>query len=52
VSEDSGSGRTGRWQRRDRRRRAERARLQKHGAAIKRVYRDAILKRLKSRRKK
>jgi hypothetical protein len=45
------SERPSRWQRRDRRRLAERNRLKKHGAALKRVYRDAVLKRLKARKK-
>jgi hypothetical protein len=52
VSEDNGHGRTGRWQRRERRRQTERQRLQKHGAGLRRVYRDAILKRLKARKKR
>ena len=51
VNENADRERSGRWQRRERRRLAERQRLKKHGAAIRRVYRDAILKRLKARRK-
>ena len=50
MSEDNGRGRSGRWQRRERRRLTERSRLQKHGAGLKRVYRDAVLKRLKARK--
>ena len=51
MSENDGRGRSGRWQRRQRRRQAERQRQKKHGATIKRVYRDAILKRLKAGKK-
>ena len=36
---------TGRWVRREARRKAERARLQKHGAGLRRVYLDAVRKR-------
>lgn len=50
MSESNGRGRSGRWQRRERRRNAERKRQKQHGAAIKRVYRDAILKRLRAAR--
>ncbi len=50
MSENSEHGGANRWQRRERRRQAERQRLKKHGAAIKRVYRDALLKRLKARK--
>jgi hypothetical protein len=52
MSESNGHGRTGRWQRRERRKQTERQRQQKHGATLKRVYRDAILKRLKARKKR
>ena len=48
MSEDS--ARDERAERRDRKREAERERIRKHGRSIARVYRDAILKRL--RRKK
>ncbi|HEY7269430.1 MAG TPA: hypothetical protein VH951_06355 [Dehalococcoidia bacterium] len=34
-----------RWKRRAERIRSERARIKKHGASIKRVYKDAVLKR-------
>jgi hypothetical protein len=51
VSENTDRERGGRWARRERRLRAERQRLKKHGAAIRRVYRDAVLKRLKARKK-
>jgi hypothetical protein len=50
VSEDNSNARLGRWQRRERRRQAERSRQKKHGAAIKRVYRDAIRNRLTARK--
>jgi hypothetical protein len=46
VSEKTPREDDARWQRRDQRRRAERQRLQKHGAGLRRVYRDAVLKRL------
>ena len=46
------SGRSGRWQRRARRQRAEKARLQKHGATLRRVYADAVKKRLQQRKKR
>jgi len=52
VSENNGHGRPGRWQRREQRKRTERQRQQKHGAGLRRVYRDAILKRLKTRKKR
>jgi hypothetical protein len=51
VSEENGPSRSRRWQRRERRRSAERSRQKKHGAALKRVYRDAVLKRMKARKK-
>jgi hypothetical protein len=51
VNEGTDRERIGRWARRESRRRADRQRLKKHGATIKRIYRDAILKRLKDRRK-
>ncbi len=40
-------GRSGRWVRRERRQRRERGRLVKHGADVRRVYRDAVLKRFR-----
>jgi hypothetical protein len=43
--EDSGRDRTHRWRRRAERLRSERERMKKHGATIRRVYRDAVLKR-------
>jgi hypothetical protein len=52
MSEDNGHARSNRWQRRERRRQTERQRQQKHGAGLRRVYRDAILKRLKTRKKR
>jgi hypothetical protein len=51
VSGEDNRNDSNRWQRRQRRRQAERERQKKHGATIKRVYRDAILKRLKARKK-
>lgn len=41
-------GRSGRWVRREGRRTAERERLQKHGASLRRVYADAVRKRAKA----
>jgi hypothetical protein len=43
-SEDSAE-RSGRWLRREARRKAERERLKKHGASLRRVYLDAVRKR-------
>ena len=48
---DEKAGRSGRWQRRDQRRRSEKERLQKHGAGLRRVYIDAVRKRLAERAK-
>jgi hypothetical protein len=45
-------GRSARWQRRETRRKAERARIQKHGATLRRVYGDAVRKRLEEQRRK
>jgi hypothetical protein len=52
MSEQTPSDSQSRWKRRDQRRRAERERLQKHGAGLRRVYRDAILKRLRARKRR
>ena len=51
ASEEHPTSRSGRWQRREDRRRSERARLQKHGVGLRRVYVDAVRKRLAERRK-
>ena len=51
VSEQTPRGENGHWRRREQRRVAERRRQQKHGAGLRRVYRDAILKRLRARKK-
>jgi hypothetical protein len=45
-------GRSGRWQRRQKRRSSERARLKKHGATLRRVYADAVRKRLVARKRR
>ena len=45
-------GRSGRWQRREKRRVSARSRLQKHGAGLRTAYRDAILKRLRDKKRK
>jgi hypothetical protein len=42
-------GRSGRWLRREARKRQERERLKKHGASLRRVYLDAVRKRAKQR---
>ena len=52
VSEQTQREEDGRWRRREQRRRSERQRLQKHGAALRRVYRDAVLKRLRGRKRR
>ena len=44
--------RSSRWQRRDQRRTSDRNRLQKHGAGLRTVYRDAILKRMRDKKRK
>jgi hypothetical protein len=49
MEKDEG-GRSGRWQRRERRQQSERNRLKKHGASLRRVYMDAVLKRMKARK--
>ena len=48
----NGAGPSGRWRRREQRRVNRRNRLEKHGAGLRRVYRDAILKRLRDRKRK
>ena len=40
-----------RWQRRQARRTSERTRIKKHGASVRRVYIDALRKRLARRKK-
>ena len=50
MSEDT-KGRSGRWLRREQRRKRVRERLQKHGASLRRVYADAIRKRARAKRK-
>ena len=52
MAEVESTGRSERWQRRNERKLSERNRLQKHGASVKRVYRDAILKRLRDKKRK
>ncbi|HLF70565.1 MAG TPA: hypothetical protein VI759_00225 [Dehalococcoidia bacterium] len=49
MNEDA-SGRSGRWRRRETRQKRARERLQKHGASLRRVYADAIRKRLRAKR--
>jgi hypothetical protein len=46
------SGPSDRWRRREQRRLNRRNQLQKHGAGLRTVYRDAILKRLRGRKLK
>ncbi|HXH21905.1 MAG TPA: hypothetical protein VNN10_07730 [Dehalococcoidia bacterium] len=50
MSEQETPGAPRRWQRREQRHLAARRRMQKHGAGVKRVYADALRKRLKRRR--
>ncbi len=56
MSEKSGesdsTGHSGRWQRRERRKASARSRLQKHGGGLRTTYRDAILKRLRDKKRK
>ena len=52
VSEHTPRNEDGRWRRREQRRHAERQRLQKHGSSLRRVYRDAVLKRLRARKRR
>jgi len=52
MSEGETTGRSGRWLRREERRRRERQRLAKHGAGLRRVYVDAIRKRIQAKRRK
>jgi hypothetical protein len=47
ADQETNSPRAGRWQRRDQRRRAERRRIKKHGAGLRRTYADAIRRRLR-----
>jgi hypothetical protein len=51
TNRDEGTQRTGRWVRRELRRKAERERLQKHGGALRRVYLDAVRKRAAAKKK-
>jgi hypothetical protein len=48
----NGESRSRRWQRRDQRRSSERSRQEKHGAGLRTVYRDAILKRMRDKKRK
>ena len=43
--DEPGADKTHRWRRRAERLRAERERIKKHGASIRRVYPNAVLKR-------
>jgi len=53
VSEHDRNDEAGaRWQRREARQQAERRRMTKHGASLRRVYRDAVLRRATSRRRR
>jgi hypothetical protein len=42
----------GRWARREMRRRSARERIEKHGASLRRVYADAVRKRLRAKRQR
>ena len=50
TNRDDATQRSGRWLRREARRKAERERLQKHGGALRRVYLDAVRKRAAEKR--
>jgi hypothetical protein len=52
MERDESDDRLRRWQRRQRRQIAARERMQKHGAAVRRVYPAAIRKRLAASRSK
>ena len=45
------TGRSGRWRRREQRRVSRRTALKKHGAGLRTVYRDAVLKRLRKKKR-
>ncbi len=47
MSEGEEAGRSGRWLRRERRRKSERQRIAKHGQSLRRVYVDAVRRRIK-----
>jgi hypothetical protein len=51
TNRDEATQRSGRWLRREARRKAERERLQKHGGALRRVYLDAVRKRAAGKKK-
>jgi hypothetical protein len=42
ADQEANSPRAARWQRRDQRRQAERRRIKKHGAGLRRTYADAV----------
>ena len=48
-NEPQDEGRTGRWQRREKRKKSERERIPKHGATLQRVYVNALTKRLRKK---
>jgi hypothetical protein len=50
MNEAGEGGRSGRWLRREQRRRSQRQRLAKHGASLRRVYLDAVRKRLQKKK--
>jgi hypothetical protein len=47
TNENADDGRSGRWQRREKRKKSERERIAKHGATLHRVYVNALTKRLR-----
>jgi hypothetical protein len=51
-SESDKRGRSGRWQRREQRRRSQRSRIKKHGAGLSSAYAAAIRKRLRDKTNK
>ncbi|HEX5141813.1 MAG TPA: hypothetical protein VFX19_12780 [Dehalococcoidia bacterium] len=47
MPQEDGDSAPAKWQRREQRRTRARERMQKHGATLRRVYADAVLKRLR-----
>jgi hypothetical protein len=52
MGEQEKDGPSGRWQRRELRRRSERSRIKKHGAGLRRIYIDSVRKRVAERKAK
>ena len=52
TNDSADTGRSNRWQRREKRKKSERERIPKHGASLQRVYINAVHKRLKDKRER